>query len=132
MTWIQFDLWMKKFLSDFNIFQSNFRLLNHFYIKIKGLNNYNYILFIFLNKSKWDIYYRMCFYSHKTRKSVWSHPATHAASVGRRIPRCTRLSLVGNILRRRRHSNRDIFEGICLCYTSSTIVMSEVSLVVVV
>jgi len=46
--------------------------------------------------------------------------ATHMSSVGLRIPHWTRLSLVGSRLRRRHHTNKDTFDGICFDQTSST------------
>nr|ABN05941.1 hypothetical protein MtrDRAFT_AC149130g51v2 [Medicago truncatula] len=43
-----------------------------------------------------------------------SQPAAHAPSVGRRIPRRSRLSLVGSRCRSSRQTNKDTLEGIFL------------------
>lgn len=52
-------------------------------------------------------------------------PDTHAALSDGRTLRRTKLSLVGNLLRRRRHTNIETFEGICCCQTLSSWLLSN-------
>jgi len=63
--------------------------------------------------------------------SVEAHPSTHVVSFECRMPRCAKLSLVGSLLRNRRHAKRDTLEGTCLCQTSSTWFLSTKSPVLV-
>jgi len=59
--------------------------------------------------------------------SVIPQPATQVVSVVGKTPRCAKLSLVGTLFRRRRHTNIDTFEGTCQCQTSSTRFLSTMS-----
>jgi len=65
-------------------------------------------------------------HSKKRRRVVSKtpHPTAHTKSLEWRICCLSRLSRVGSLLRRRRHTKKDTFAGICLCQTSSTRLLS--------
>ena len=63
--------------------------------------------------------------------SCFPQPATQAASSWEIILRRVKLSLVGSLLQRRRHTNTDTLEGICWCQMSTTWCLSPKPAVVV-
>ena len=64
------------------------------------------------------------FKNRRFTDSISPHPAAQAASWTWMMRRRTKLYLVGSLLRRRRHTNKETFVGICLCQTSSTTVLA--------
>jgi len=56
------------------------------------------------------------------------HPAAHVVSFEGMTRRLAKLSFVGSLSLKRRHTNKDTFEGINLCQMSSTRDISTTSL----